>query len=500
MMNNSFVWFEFDHDVALLWQSLTEPTPKNTFAYQAKLRQLVQNSPVWGSQLDTLKLLDVFLSAVKSDLAGRNVKEHELISHPEFVKLLMVLCYHVAQVLRDELGAMADVKMEYYANSVFGRVYARTFAHSQAHALGETELTEFYQGLGYLVQATTASGVAVAQSFFVLSVIGARLFGSLERTFRDLDAQGNPNRAVEDSLYWAVADFVQKMPNLTDDKAKNLFATPVMPSDVVADLGKVADDVAKVVHAPVSDLPNDTPATPDASKSEPAPILPTPTKKTAPISQRKQKARASHTPKLFDEVYQDLKSLSTTHDGDPTYQKAKTVLDKIDEYIAGELKKGKTLADIKFSDNATQTYHRAIQLLTVATKQGNLSAMTRLAVYLFEGRGVPANIATATNLIKRSAEAGDIRAQKLLSRLYYQGFAPDDGGIEMSVEMGELWLGKSADGGHPEAKKVRAYMKQVEMLKSDYRTEQQSDKRYLMWGLVLIGGLVLILLLMMVMF
>ncbi|MDO4896154.1 MAG: tetratricopeptide repeat protein [Moraxella sp.] len=493
-MNDSFVWFEFDHDVALLWQSLTEPTPKNTFAYQAKLRQLVQNSPVWGSQLDTLKLLDVFLSAVKSDLAGRNIKEHELVSHPEFVKLLMVLSYHVAQVLRDELGAMADVKMECYANSSFGRVYARTFAHSQAPALSEMELADFYQGLGYLVQATTASGVAVAQSFFVLSVIGARLFGSLERTFRDLDAQGNPSRMVEDSLYWAVADFVQKMPNLTDDNAKKLFITPAKTASVVADLGEVVDDVAKAVN-----VPDDMSVIP---KNEPVPTL-TPdetSKPVAPISQRKQKARASHTPKLFDEVYQDLKNLSTTHDGDPTYQKAKMVLDKIDEYIAGELKKGKALADIEFSDNATQAYNQAIQLLTVAAKQGNLSAMTRLAVYLFEGRGVPANIATATNLIKRTAEAGDIRAQKLLSRLYYQGFAPDDGGVAMSVEMGELWLGKSADGGHPEAKKVRAYMKQVETLKSDYRTELQSDKRYLMWGVVIIGGLVLILLLMMVMF
>lgn len=484
MMNPTFVWFEFDNEVALLWQSLTAPAPRATFAYQAKLRQLIEQSPNWGTNLESLKLIDVFLSAVKSDLAGRNVKEHELVSHPEFVKLLMVLGYHVAKVLGVGLSGGID-EMAYHANGVFGRIYARTFGGSQAHALSQDELSAFYQGLAFLAKATNAHG-KVAQGFFVLSVIGARLFGSPHRIFKDLDANGTPSVAVEDSLYWAVSDFVQKMPTLNSDKMAQLFELPAI-SRTVPPTKPVAVDIPDVAGS----LTKET----QSQKDVVAPTKPTP-----PMSAKKQKARASHTPKLFQEVHDDLKNLPMPSDNDPNYQKAKSVLDKIDGYINEQMAKGKAMADISFNDKTTQVRTQAIALLSTAVKQGNLSAMTRLAVYLFEGRGVPANIATATKLIKKSAELGDIRAQKLLSRLYYQGFAPDEGGFSMNVEMGEMWLGKSADGGHPEAKKVRAYMNQVEMLKSTHRTEIESDKRYLLWGSVLVGGILLILVLMTVMF
>lgn len=489
MMNPTFVWFEFDNEVALLWQSLTAPAPQGTFAYQAKLRQLIEQSPNWGVNLESLKLIDVFLSAVKSDLAGRNVKEHELVSHPEFVKLLMVLGYHVAKVLGVSLSGGID-EMAYHANGVFGRIYARTFGGSQASGLSQDELTAFYQGLAYLAKATNAHG-KVAQGFFVLSVIGARLFGSPHRIFKDLDAHGTPSVAVEDSLYWAVSDFIQKMPTLNNDKMAQLLEPPAMPKVAppaepvaVADVPDVAVSLTKEAQ-PQSDTI--TPVAP--TKPEPAPSTPA-------MSARKQKARASHTPKLFQEIHDDLKNLPMPSDNDPAYQKAKAVLDKIDGHINEQMAKGKAMADISFNDKTTQVRTQAIQLLSTAVKQGNLSAMTRLAVYLFEGRGVPANIATATKLIKKSAELGDIRAQKLLSRLYYQGFAPDEGGFGMSVEMGEMWLNKSADGGHPEAKKVRAYMNQVEMLKDTHRTEIESDKRYLLWGSILVGGILLILVLM----
>ena len=98
------------------------------------------------------------------------------------------------------------------------------------------------------------------------------------------------------------------------------------------------------------------------------------------------------------------------------------------------------------------------------------------------------------------SQTGDVRAQKLLSRLYYQGFAPNDGGMAMDVSMGEHWLRKAADGGHPEAKKVCAYMNQVELLKNDHRTEMISDKRYGMLFIALGVGTVLLFILLGVIF
>ena len=537
MSKPAFVWFEFDNEVVALWQSLSQPTPKKTFAYQSKLRQLILDNVTqngsWEANLDSLKVLDVFLSAVKSDLAGRNVKEHELVAHPEFMKLLSVLSYHVYQVLHTCVAQkMNEVFIESYTAPVFGWVYAHAMG-GQMGGLGEQELSAFYQGLAFLVKAQTAFGVDVAQRFFVLSVIGARVFGSVERTFYDLDDKGLPTCSVEDSLYWAVHDVVERMPTLYDDNAKVLFIAPASASaddvislDDVVDTTKITASVAtfeptldkKTTNDNTKDVvaqsmpqtvapPKSVPIQDTQTQHQPSnqastqyqqtstqvssPNVASPTSSLT-TSVRKQKARASHTPKLFQEVYQDLKTIATPSDADERYQKAVMVLDKFDSHIDAEMVKGKMLSDIGFSQKATQARQQAIGLLTAAVKAGNTSAMTRLAVYLFEGRGVPVNTATATNLIKKSAEMGDVRAAKLLSRLYYQGFDADNGGIAMSVEMGEYWLNKSADGGHPEAKKVRAYMRQVEALKMDRQTEIMSDKRYLMWGAVLMAGLLLL--------
>ncbi len=173
-------------------------------------------------------------------------------------------------------------------------------------------------------------------------------------------------------------------------------------------------------------------------------------------------------------------TMSMPSDTNDSYQKAVSVLSRFDEHIKSEMAKGKALDEISFGENQQAIRKNALQLLVSLVKNGNMSAMTRLALYFFEGRGVPPDPQKATALIKKSAEMGDPRAQKLLSRLYYQGY--DD--IERSQELGEYWLKKAADNGHIEAKKVCAYMNQVEILKNDRRSEQQYDKR--LW--LILGG------------
>lgn len=219
-----------------------------------------------------------------------------------------------------------------------------------------------------------------------------------------------------------------------------------------------------------------------------------------PPSAYKQRARASHTPKLFDEAYQDLLNINTPSDAVSEYQKATAVLTKFDAFIDAKIAEGKQMDEIVFNDNQLQARKQALALLVKLIKQNNPSAMLRLALCYFEGRGVNVDIHKAIMLTKRSAQMGDVRAQKLLSRLYYQGFAPNDGGMAMDVSMGEHWLRKAADGGHPEAKKVCAYMNQVELLKNDHRTEMISDKRYGMLFIALGVGTVLLFILLGVIF
>lgn len=492
-----FVWFEFDNQVALLHQSMTTDVPNQSFAYQHKIRQLIAESQKpWATNLDSLKLIDALLSSIKSDLNSRQVSEDRVLNHDEFIKLIVVLIFHTVKVIEQELGRyLKDAKIQMYVAQGFSKVYARCFAGVKDVKLSGGELDTFYQGFfvhGFGVNALRKN---VAQNFFVLSAIGSRLFGSLDRVFRGLDNDGSPSDALEDSLYWAVSDYLQQFFSLGDENAKQLFQNvPTLNSDIedISLESQALTDVAEPMPAvqttqAVPDVQNI--ATPEPQLEPQPQAVPQPTPQVQPQTQaqgklsasdKKQKARSSHTPKLFDEAYQDLMTMSMPSDTNDSYQKAVSVLSRFDEHIKGEMAKGKTLDEINFNENQQTIRKNALQLLVGLVKNGNISAMTRLALYFFEGRGVPPDPQKAIALIKKSAEMGDPRAQKLLSRLYYQGYND----IERSQELGEYWLKKAADNGHIEAKKVCAYMNQVEILKSDRRTEQQSDKR--LW--MILGG------------
>lgn len=575
-----FVWFEFDKEVHELWQSMSVMGKR--FAYHQRLSALIAQQTAFKADLDSLKLLDVFLSAVKSDLAGKSVSEARVLSHDDFARLIIILAYHVVQVIEQEL-AQSAVKptVNIYTTQGFSRVYARLFSQMGADPQSQItakQLQGFYYGMGVLCQGVGQAGQAVADRFFILPVIGARLFGTIDRTFvAGLDDNGQGMGVAEDSLYWAVHDFISRFKQLqhsptADDKAKQLFSEQPLfleqvdksvqaideqdeqaglqdvlqnnlqngSQDGLQDNGQnnLNNDLQNHSISPLTNdgqndltnLHNQTVAVDgQANNYSTAPVLQDgkvlqPAKPASqahvaspnishqakspyqsntanlPPSAYKQRARASHTPKLFDEVYQDLLSINTPSDAVSEYQKVAAVLTKFDAFIDAKIAEGKQMDEIVFNDKQVQARKQALALLAGLVKQGNPSAMLRLALYYFGGRGVGVDINKAVMLTKRSAEMGDIRAQKLLSRLYYQGFAPNDGGMAMDVSMGEHWLRKSADGGHPEAKKVCGYMNQVELLKSDYRTEMVSDKRYGMLFIAVGVGAVLLFILLSMMF
>lgn len=564
-----FVWFEFDKEVHELWQGMSVAGKR--FAYHQRLSTLIAQQTAFKADLDSLKLLDVFLSAVKSDLAGKSVSEARVLSHDDFARLIIILAYHVVQVIKQELAqSVVKPTVNIYTAQGFSRVYARLFSqmgvdtHSQ---MTDEQLQGFYYGMGVLCQGVGQAGQAVADRFFILPVIGARLFGTIDRTFvAGLDDNGQGVGVAEDSLYWAVHDFISRFKQLqhsptADDRAKQLFSEQPLflkqtdksvqavdeqdeqavlknslqdglqngsqnglqdngqnnlnndlqnhsinpltndGQDDLTSFNQVMVDGQPISHSPAPVMQDMQTLQPAKSASQAHVVSPnTPhqaksphqSNTNLPPSAYKQRARASHTPKLFDEAYQDLLNINTPSDAVSEYQKATAVLTKFDAFIDAKIAEGKQMDEIVFNDKQVQARKQAIALLVGLVKQGNPSAMLRLALYYFGGRGVGVDINKAVMLTKRSAEMGDVRAQKLLSRLYYQGFAPNDGGMAMDVSMGEHGLRKSADGGHPEAKKVCAYMNQVELLKSDYRTEMVSDKRYGMLFIAVGVGAVLL--------
>lgn len=566
-----FVWFEFDKEVHELWQSMSVMGKR--FAYHERLSVLMAQQTAFKADLDSLKLLDVFLSAVKSDLAGKSVSEARVLSHDDFARLIIILAYHVIQVIKQELRqAVVKPTVDIYTAQGFSRVYARLFSQMGADPQSQMtaeQLQGFYYGMGVLCQGVGRAGQAVADRFFILPIIGARLFGTIDRTFvAGLDDDGQGVGVAEDSLYWAVHDFIEGFKRLqysanADDKAKQLFSEqPLFLTQVDKSVQAVdeQDEQAVLKNSLQNDLQNGSqnglqdngqnnlnndlqnhsinPLTNNRQNDltslhnqtmvdgqpishSPAPVVQdmqtlqsaqsasqahvaspnTPHQAKSPHqsnttnlppSAYKQRARASHTPKLFDEAYQDLLNINTPSDAVSEYQKAAAILTKFDTFISNKIAQGKQMDEIVFNDNQLQARKQALALLVKLIKQNNPSAMLRLALCYFEGRGVNVDIHKAIMLTKRSAQMGDVRAQKLLSRLYYQGFAPSDGGMAMDVSMGEHWLRKAADGGHPEAKKVCAYMNQVELLKNDHRTEMISDKRYGMLFIALGVGTVLL--------
>lgn len=566
-----FVWFEFDKEVHELWQSMSVMGKR--FAYHERLSVLMAQQTAFKADLDSLKLLDVFLSAVKSDLAGKSVSEARVLSHDDFARLIIILAYHVIQVIKQEIRqAVVKPTVNIYTAQGFSRVYTRLFSQMGADPQSQMtaeQLQGFYYGMGVLCQGVGQAGQAVADRFFILPIIGARLFGTIDRTFVvGLDDDGQGVGVAEDSLYWAVYDFISRFKQLqhdptADDKAKQLFSEqPLFLTQVDKSVQAVdeQDEQAVLKNSLQNDLQNGSqnglqdngqnnlnndlqnhsinPLTNDGQNDltslhnqtmvdgqpishSPAPVVQdmqtlqsaqsasqahvaspnTPHQAKSPHqsnttnlppSAYKQRARASHTPKLFDEAYQDLLNINTPSDAVSEYQKAAAILTKFDTFISNKIAQGKQMDEIVFNDNQLQARKQALALLVKLIKQNNPSAMLRLALCYFEGRGVNVDIHKAIMLTKHSAQMGDVRAQKLLSRLYYQGFAPSDGGMAMDVSMGEHWLRKAADGGHPEAKKVCAYMNQVELLKNDHRTEMISDKRYGMLFIALGVGTVLL--------
>lgn len=74
-----------------------------------------------------------------------------------------------------------------------------------------------------------------------------------------------------------------------------------------------------------------------------------------------------------------------------------------------------------------------------------------------------------------------MRAQKLLSKLYYQGI-----GVQQDVVSGKHWLDKSAESGHPEAKKLQAQWQHMQWMQDEREQDVKSSKRYLIWAVVVL--------------
>lgn len=175
--------------------------------------------------------------------------------------------------------------------------------------------------------------------------------------------------------------------------------------------------------------------------------------------------------------------------GQDNYQQACKVLDQFEQHIG---KQDKPRDQIVFSDKHIVAKTQALQKLQASTEAGHTAAMLRLAMYelLNEGLVTDKNTATeaGTALVKQAASKNDSRAQRLLSKMYYQGI-----GVAQDTDNGKHWLEQAADNGHTAAASLVRQWQQAEALMTTRKQEQHSTKRYLwLFAAVIVVALLII--------
>lgn len=188
---------------------------------------------------------------------------------------------------------------------------------------------------------------------------------------------------------------------------------------------------------------------------------------------------------LHTDLLKDLSVLDRPQSaGVDDYQKAVKILDIFEGFVVAQKK---PRSEVKLSASHTELREEAVALLSASAEQGHTAAMLRLAMQKMLGEGTEKDLAEGASWVQKAASRDDARAQRLLSKLYYQGL-----GLTQDLTLGKHWLEQAAKNGHPEAQQLVEQWQQVEALTNVQKQEQVANKRYL---LLFVGILVLALLL-----
>ena len=387
-----------------------------------------------------------------------------------------------------------------------GRVLAQQW-QSKPHWYGQFELRKRYPELSLItddVYQHMAVGydndsVVKERLFFALEPIGLRLFGHIDRQFDPV--QGGQ---VESGLYQAVSlklpttlsNDVHSVPELTADKVTTHKATThqvtesIVPSaDLNTHIGTIQLNAPlnKPAEVSIGAEHNQANVVPPESENSIKPEL---TKVAQPTAKPASPVKNTSTPEMFTQLLVELDEITVPQPtGDVQYKQARKVLDQFEQHIA---KQNKPRRQVIFSDNHIAAKNKALLLLQAAAEDGNTAAMLRLAMYELLGEGLTADSdnqkKSGVDWVNQAASKNDSRAQRLLSKMYYQGV-----GVSQDIDSGKYWLEQAADNGHAEAANLVKQWQQAEMLLTTQKQEQHSTKRYqLLIGAIITVALLII--------
>jgi hypothetical protein len=465
--------------------------------------------------LASLQRIDTLLSQIRRDMVKAGIWDEVTLLKNERYRNFMVF-------------------LAFYA----GRVLARQW-QQPPRWFGQFELDarypelalindDFYQHMAMFYGADTdintknSSDKGNIPLFFALEPIGMRLFGHIDRAFKS--AQG---AQVASGLYQAVSDRLPKaenhLPQLADatiaghvnaevrDKPNNQIANEKAVIDKVnleSSSETLYADSKSAIDMPTTQLSNDKVdniSSTAATANAPTPLVenieivnaavaPIEAVKITPVARPIVKKPA--TPEMFSQLLTELHEIEVIQTaGETEYEQTYKILDQFERHIA---KQEKPREQVAFSEAHLQAKQQALLRLKNAANVGNSAAMLRLAMYELLGEGLiakegadkVAGIEAGVEWVKQAASKNDSRAQRLLSKMYYQGV-----GVTQDLEIGKYWLEQAAENGHIEAASLVGQWQQAQVLISTQKQEQHSLKRYqLLFAVIIVIALLIIIL------
>ncbi|CAM3420059.1 hypothetical protein GCM10016272_02010 [Psychrobacter glaciei] len=502
-----------DYIAAGYWQDFLAGRPiAGGIVYETELRDCTLDE-----SLSSLQRVDTLLSQIRRDLIKTgNWDEDALLTDERYRNLMMFLAFYAGQVLAQQ-----------WQNTPH---WYGQFELRKRYPIWSLSTDDFYQHMAVLYSENNSANInananindsANLPIFFALEPIGLRLFGHVDLPF--VAVQGGQ---VASGLYQAVNARLPIANNYvstitTQDSKSNVAAR--MASQV--DLGSSsidsnsqtvgtsaaflvkqnttatsADDLNKIdlneeasTYIVSDRLTNESLSNeqenqlkPEPSKAELPVVQTIPSVKTKPAAA----VKPSPTPEIFSQLLIELDEIERPQTaGNAEYQQARKVLDQFEQHVA---KQSKPRAQINFSENHLAAKKQALLKLQKAAHVGNTAAMLRLAMYELLGEGLVidknAGIEAGVEWVKQAASKDDSRAQRLLSKMYYQGV-----GVVQDINNGKYWLEQAAQNGHVEAASLVAQWQQAQALITTQKQEQHSIKRYQLLLAVVLVVAVLIL-------
>ncbi|WP_367108645.1 tetratricopeptide repeat protein [uncultured Psychrobacter sp.] len=446
------------------WQDFIAARPTaGGIAYEAQLRDCQLDET-----LISLQRVDMLITHIRRERMKKNIlHEDMLVADERYRRLLLFLAFYAGRVLAKQWQS----EPQWYDQLQIHNYYPKL----------PLAADDFYQQMA--MKYHDSKEHADNELFFALEPIGLRLFGSADRKF--MSVQGE---TVASGLYQAVK---MRLPNFNQSA---ILIESNVDQTVATNLKKrPIENQSASQNGNDEDLATDL-ASNTISETAPSAIYQdkTPQDKTL-----------KPTPDIFNQLLVELDKIEIPQNaGNEDYRQACQMLDQFEDHIAQQ-KKPRT--QVMFSKEHEQARLQALKKLTQAANDGHTGAMLRLAMYELLGEGLmvdstiaddetdkqvdmEAGVVWVKKAANHAADSKDSRAQRLLSKMYYQGI-----GVPQDIESGKYWLEQAAANGHDEAAQVIASLQQAQLLITTKQAEQHSIKRYqLLIAAIVIGALLLL--------